>query len=365
MNFSKLVLTGLISSLFFVSCTNDDTNDDTPLGSYDNGFLILNQGGFGHNDASVSYVSSDFATAQNDIFSVVNPTITLGDTGQDIGFNGDNAYIVLNASNKIEIVNRYTLKSLGSISTGLKNPRFIAFANGKGYVTNWGDGSVATDDYVAVIDLNAKKVSSSIPVVEGPERIIANSGKLYVAHKGGYSYGNKVSVIDAASSTVSTTITVGDVPESMEIKDGTLWVACSGNPSYVSTPLAETAGRIVKVSLANNTVTSTIAYSDVKKHLTNLVLNGSDVFYTVDSDVYKMSATATALPTTAAFSTTSQGVYGVYSFAVHGNHIYVGDAGDYQHNGKVYVYALTSPSVGTLEKTFSVGVIPAGFYFND
>jgi YVTN family beta-propeller protein len=349
-----------------VSCTNeDDISVDVPLGSYDNGLLILNQGGFGHNDASVSYVSSDFSIAQNDIFSVVNTAITLGDTGQDVGFNNELAYIVLNASNKIEIVNRYTLKSVGTINSGLKNPRYIAFANGKGYVTNWGDGSVATDDYVAVIDLATNKVSSTIPVVEGPEKIIVNSGKLYVAHKGGYSYGNKISVIDVASNVVSTTITVGNVPENMEIKDGTLWVACSGNPSYVSTPLVETPGEIVKVSLETNKVTSTIAYTDAKKHISNMVLNGSDVYYTIDSDIYKMSVTATGLPATSAFSTTAQGVYGVYSFAVHGNHIYVGDAGDYTHNGKVYVYALSSPSIGTLEKTFSVGVIPAGFYFND
>ncbi|PKB17693.1 YncE family protein [Flavobacterium sp. 5] len=365
MNFSKLVLITLASALFFVSCTDDDNNNlEAPLGSYDNGFLILNQGGFGHNDASVSYISSDFATAQNDIFSVVNPMITLGDTGQDIGFNGENAYIVLNGSNKIEVVNRYTMKSVASINSGLKNPRYIAFVNGKGYVTNWGDGTVKTDDYVAVIDLTTNKVSSSIPVEEGPERILENLGKLYVAHKGGFNYGNKISVINAATSSVSTTITVGDLPENMVIKDGTLWVACAGMPSYAS-PLVETAGQIVKVNLSTNAVTSTIAYSDAKKHLSNFVLNGNDAYYTVDSDVFKMSTTATALPTTSAFSTTEQGVYGVYSFAVHGSHIYVGDAGDYEHNGKVYVYALTSPSIGKLEKTFAVGTIPAGFYFND
>jgi YVTN family beta-propeller protein len=365
MNFSKLVLIAITFSLFFVSCTNDDKNDDTPLGSYDNGLLILNQGGFGHSDTSMSYVSSDFSIAQNDIFSVVNPLINLGDVGQDIGFNNELAYIVLNGSNKIEIVNRYTLKSVGTINSGLKNPRYIAFANGKGYVTNWGDGAVTTDDYVAVIDLATNKVSSSIPVIEGPERILENSGKLYVAHKGGFNYGNKISVINAATNTVSTTITVGDIPENMEIKDGTLWVSCAGNPIYVPTPLVETPGQIVKVNLGTNKVTSTIAYSDATKHLSNLVLNGNDVYYTIDSDIYKMSTAATALPTTPVFSTTAQGIYGVYSFAIHGNHIYVGDAGDYKANGKVYVYALATPSMGTLEKTFSVGVIPAGFYFND
>jgi YVTN family beta-propeller protein len=347
-----------------VSCTNED-DVDVPLGSYDNGLLILNQGLFLNSDASMSYISSDFSIAQNDIFSVVNPSITLGDVGQDVGFNNENAYIVLNNSNKIEIVNRYTLKSVGTINSGLKNPRYIAFANGKGYVTNWGDGSVATDDYVAVIDLTTNKVSNSIPVVEGPERILENSGKLYVAHKGGFNYGNKISVINAATNTVSTTITVGDVPENMEIKDGTLWVSCAGNPFYVSAPLTQTPGQIVKVNLGTNKVTTTIAYSDATKHLSNLVLNGNDVYYTIDSDIYKMSTAATTLPTTPAFSTTAQGVYGVYSFAIHGNHIYVGDAGDYKANGKVYVYALATPSIGTLEKTFSVGVSPAGFYFND
>jgi YVTN family beta-propeller protein len=364
MNFSKLVLGVAAASLFMASCTNDDKVVDVPLGSYANGLLVLNQGGFRHSDASVSYISSDFATTQNDIFSAVNPSIQLGDVGQDIGFNNELAYIVLNNSNKIEIVNRYTLKSVGTITSGLNNPRYITFSNGKGYVTNWGDGTVSTDDYVAVIDLATNKVASSIPVIEGPERIIENSGKLYVAHKGGFRYGNKVSVINAASNTVSATITVGDIPENMEIKDGALWVSCSGMPNYVSAPLVETAGQIVKINLDTNTITSTLAYSDATKHLSNLVSNGTDFYYTMNADIYKMSATATTLPTTAAFSATAQGVYGVYSFAIHGNHIYVGDAGDYKLNGKVYVYALSTPSLGTLEKTFTVGVIPTGFYFN-
>jgi len=365
MNFSRLFYLALCFSFIFTSCTDDDVAIDAPLGNYDNGFLILNQGGFGHNDASVSYVSSDFVTTQNDIFSIVNPSITLGDVGQDVGFNNQYAYIVLNGSNKIEIVNRYTLKSVGTINSGLKNPRYITFSNGKGYVTNWGDGSSTTDDYVAVIDLSTNKVATTIAVEEGPERIVEISGKLYVAHKGGYNYGNTVSVIDVAKNAVTASIEVGDVPENLLIKDGVLWVSCAGNPSYVSAPAVESAGEVVTIDLRTNKITNTIAYSDASKHISNFVINGSDAYYTMDSDIFKMSISATALPTTPVFSTTAQNVYGVYSFAVHGNHIYVGDAGNYKNNGKVYVYALNTPTIGTLEKTFSVGVIPAGFYFND
>lgn len=355
MKFSKLVLVALVSPFFFMSCTEEEINE-VPLGNYDNGALILNQGGFFKGNASVSYLSDDFVTQQNNIFSLVNPTIILGDTAQDMGFNGDLAFIVLNVSNKIEIVNRYTMAHIATISTGLNNPRYITFSNGKGFVTNWGDGGNTSDDFVAVLNLSNYTVSATIAVVEGPERIIANNSKLYVAHQGGYGYGTVISVIDGATNTVSTKITVGDVPNSMEISNGSLYVICGGKPSYAPT---ETDGSLVKINLANNTVSSTLNFSG-KAHPSNLDIVDNTIFYTVDSAIYKSMLAATTLPTTSLFTTTAQGVYGVYSFAVHNTKIYVGDAGDYSSNGKIYIYS----STGTLEKEFTVGIIPAGFYFN-
>ena len=356
MKFSKLVVAALVSTVFFVSCTDDNDKVEAPLGNYDNGLLILNQGGFGKGNASVSFLSDDFVTQQNNIFSLVNPTLILGDTGQDIGLYQNLAFIVLNASNKIEVVNRYTMAHIATVSAGLNNPRYIAFSNGKAFVTNWGDGGSTTDDYVAVLNLSTYAVSSSIPVAEGPERIIENNSKLYVAHEGGYGYGKTISVINGSTNAVSTTITVGDVPKSLEISNGVLYVLCGGKPSYSG---AETAGSLVNVSLTNNTVNSTINFP-AKTHPSNLKLVASDLYYTIKSDIFKSSLTAPILPTAALFSTTAQGVYGVYSFAVNNNKIYVGDAGDYSANGKIYVYS----STGTLEKNYTVGVIPAGFYFN-
>lgn len=357
MKFSKLVLVALVSSVFFISCTDDDNNIEAPLGSYDKGALILNQGGFGKGNASVSYLSEDFVTQQNNIFSLVNPTITLGDTGQDIGLYQNLAFIVLNESNKIEVVNRYTMAHVATVSTGLDNPRYIAFSNGKGFVTNWGDGGSTSDDYVAVLNLSTYTVSSTISVAEGPEKIVENNNKLYVAHIGGWGYGKTISVINAVNNTLTTTINVGDVPNSLEINNGNLYVICGGKPSYAP---AETAGSFVKINLANNTVLSTINFP-AKTHPSNLDIVDANVFYTVDSAIYKSTLSATTLPTTSLFTTTAQGVYGVYSFAVKNNKIYVGDAGDYNSNGKIYVYS----STGTLEKDYTVGVIPAGFYFNE
>lgn len=353
--FSKVVLLAFASSLFFVSCSDSDDNQ-TPLGTYDNGVLILNQGGFNNGDAKVSYISNDFTTQQNDIYSLVNPSLTLGDTGQDIGLINDLAFVVLNNSNKIEVVNRYTMLHVASITTGLSNPRYISFSNGKGYVTNWGDGSNPSDDFVAVLNLTNYTVSSTISVAEGPERIVEKNNKLYVAHGGGFGFGNSISVINAATNTVETSITVGDVPNSLEVDGDNLYVICAGKPSWSGT---ETVGKFVKIDLSNNTVATTLNFP-ATLHPSNLNIVNTTLYYTIDSAVYKSTLSASTLPTTALFTTTDQGAYGIYSFAINNDKIYVGDAADFSSNGKVYVYSL----LGTLEHSYTVGVIPAGFYFN-
>lgn len=355
MKISKLFLAALISSIFFVSCSSDDNDGGTPLGTYDNGVLILNQGGFGAGNASISYLSDDFVTQQNNIYGIVNPSLTLGDTGQDIGFYQNLAFIVLNYSNKIEVVNRYSMVHVATITEGLNNPRYITFSNGKGFVTNWGDGTSTTDDFVAVLNLDTYTVSSSIPVVEGPERIVENNGKVYVAHAGGFGYGSSISVINADNNTVATSIQVGDVPNSLKIQGNSLYVISGGKPSWTGT---ETVGKLSKINLNNNAVTA-INFPE-GDHPSNIEIVDNSLFYTIDSEVYKSTVSATTLPTEALFSTTAQGVYGVYSFAVKNNKIYVGDAVDYSSNGKVYIYSAT----GTLENSYNVGVIPAGFYFN-
>jgi YVTN family beta-propeller protein len=355
MKLHKLILTAIAGSLLFVSCSDDD-NKDVPSGAYDNGVLILNQGKFLGGNSSVSFLS-DAMTIENNIFATVNSGAVLGDTGQDMGFNGDLAYIVLNVSNKIEIVNRYTFAKVATIAAGLTNPRYIAFENGKAYVTCWGDGTVATDDYVAVIDLSTNAVSSTIAVAEGPEKIIEENGKLYVAHAGGYNFGNTVTVIATSNNTVATTITVGDSPNSLEVENGNLYVMSGGLPSWTG---GETPGQLDVISLGTNAVTKTIDFPTTD-HPSNLVIEDNNIFYTVGNEAYTMAITSTTLPSASLFNTEDQEAFSLYAFAVEDGHIYVGDAGDFASDGKVFVYSLS----GTLQNTFSVGVSPAGFYFND
>lgn len=353
----KLTIYAILTFGTFTSCTNDDTsNIELPLGAYQNGILIVNEGNYGQDNSSISYLSGDLATFQLNAFAAVNPSLTLGNTAQSIALNGDKAYVVVNVSNKIEVLNRYTLQHIASITTGLSNPRFVQFANGKGYVTNWGDGSSTSDDFVAVLNLSTNTISSSISVVEGPEGIVENNGKLYVAHKGGYGQGNVITVINSSSDTNESTISVGDVPGSLEISNGFLYVLCQGKPSWTGT---ETVGKMHKINLSNTSQITTLDFV-LGNHPSNLDIEGGNIFYTISNSVYKISESNFTLPTNALFTTTAQNVSSFYGFAVKGASIYVADANDFSSAGEIFVYN----NYGAVLNTRTVGVCPNGFYFN-
>ena len=110
MKFKIFTIAVLASTLFLGSCTND-TNEEKSSGAYDNGFFIINEGGFGKANAEISFISNDLVTQQNSLYSAINPGKLLGDTAQDFNANGEFGYIVMNGSNTIQVVNRYSFKS--------------------------------------------------------------------------------------------------------------------------------------------------------------------------------------------------------------------------------------------------------------
>lgn len=352
MKLKNFILAAFALPLFLVSCSDDD-NADVPSGAYDNGVLILNQGGYLAGNASVSFLKGDF-TVENNIFSTVNNGLALGDVAQDINFYGQYAYIVVNNSNKIEVVNRYSFQRITSITTGINNPRYITFTDGKGYVTNWGNPSVATDDYVAVINPETNVVTANIPVGEGPEKIVAEGGKLYVALKGGYGSNNKIAVINPATSAVTTNITVGDVPGSMEVVNGKLYVLAEGNLAWTGN---ETSAKLQAINLETDTVAGTLTFAD-GVHPGNLVKSGSTFFYAIDSKIFKVEAGAATVPATPLATTPAASVS---AMAVINGMLYVGDALNFASAGKVYIYSLN----GNLEHTLTAGIAPAGFYINE
>lgn len=339
----KNLYLGIIASAFlFASCSNDDDNNDAPLGAYDNGVLILNEGNFGTPNASVSFVSNDFNTFQNDIFKLVNTPMVLGDVAQSMSFSNEKAFIVVNNSNEVEVVNRYTFKSLGTITEKLQNPRYSVVLNDKLYVTN------SISKAVTVYDAKTFAYIASIPLNKTAERIVAANGKLYVTNAA-YGSGTDVTVISPASNTVSKTITLANGINSIEEKNGSVYVL-SGT---------STKNTLSKINTSTDTATSFEATAT--KSALNMDIDGDKIYYTQATEVYAINLTATAFSDKALFSVKDSSWSTFYGFGVIDGKIYSGDANAFTSDGTVTVYS----STGTVLKTLTAGKGPNGFYSNN
>lgn len=323
--------------------------------TFENGVFVLNEGGAGSGNASVSFLGGNPVTVQNNIYQTANPTLeSLGDTAQSMSFNGQNAYIVLNVSNTVKVMDRYSLEHIATVSEGLNNPRYMAFAAGKAFITNWGSGTNSDDDYLAVLNLETNSVESTISLGEGVERIFNINEKLYVLHQGGYGQGTTVSVVDPLAGELLDTIVVGDVPNSALYEGGFLYILCGGNPIWSGNP---TEGSLHKIDLSTDEVID--SYTLTGLNPANLESTGTgEIFFSSEAGVYSATLDEMGADAQLLFSLEDQGVYGFYGMDLIDGDLFVADAGNYVSEGNAYVFS----TEGTQLDVFQVGVIPNGFY---
>lgn len=349
---TKHLIIGLFAAvLTFTSCSEDEGVNFEPIipGAYQNGLLIANEGPFSSGSGTVTYISNNFSTVEQSIYNTVNNE-DLGSIVQSIAFDSGKAYIIANNSNKITVADRGTFVKETTIETGIMNPRYMAFSNGVGYVTNWGDASDVNDDFIAIIDLTTNTVTSTISVVEGPEQIVVANGKLFVSHKGGWGQGNSLSVIAADNSV--TTIAVGDVPVEMSLDlNNNIWLLCEGRPSYAA---PETGGKLMLIDTSNEVVSQTFDFG-ATEHPNELTVSGGVVYYALSGNVYAMNELDINLPTTSIITTPT------YDMRVNNGFLYATDAGTFSSDGTLKVFDLSDNSE---TQSIVTGIIPGGIYFN-
>jgi hypothetical protein len=331
------------SALLLASCSNDDsTEKDSPLGAYDNGVIILNEGNFGTPNASVSFISNDLTVFMQDVFGTENSAKVLGDVAQSLSFYEDKAFIVMNSSNTVEVVNRYTFKSLASITENLKNPRYSVALNGKLYVTNSGTKAVT------VYDAKTFAYIQTIAIGKTSEKIITANGKLYVTN-GAWGSGSTVTVINPQSNNAMSVITVENGVNSIEEKNGSVYVLCGNS----------TKSKLFKINTTSDTATS-IESTTLTKAL-NMDIDGDKIYYTKGTGVYAMALNATTFSETPLFSVADNSWSTLYGFNVINGKVYTADANGFTAAGIVKI----STTTGTELKTVSAGMGPNSFYSNN
>src|SRR5690606_30038380 len=169
------VLMGVLLCLSIQACRKDrapipselEEIDPDPVGSQVIGFYLLNEGNMNMNKASLDYMDLVKGEYRRNWYEEVNPGITkgLGDVGNDIGIYGDKVYVVVNNSNKVEVLHAKTGKRIGQVD--IINCRYIIFYKGKAYVSAYlgkvGDPG-APNGIVAEIDTASLQITHRVEV---------------------------------------------------------------------------------------------------------------------------------------------------------------------------------------------------------
>jgi hypothetical protein len=119
--FSKSILVFFLLVLTFSAC--DSTINERPLGVYDTGILILNEGAFGANDGEVSHLNTSTGLLTFNLFEKANARPFAG-LLEDLVLEEDRLYLIANTG-KVEVVQPGDFKSIGAVDKALDQPRSL------------------------------------------------------------------------------------------------------------------------------------------------------------------------------------------------------------------------------------------------
>ncbi len=354
-----LPLLGMMFILsIFSGCKKDDDNPvPVPPEPFSNGAFISNEGTFGLSNASVSFHDFGGDSVRNGIFSEVNHR-PLGKLLQSMHLANGNAYMVLNLSDTIVVADAGTFKETGVI-TGLSLPRYMTSYNGKGYITQWGEGGV-----VKTVDMTSGAVLKTIPVGTGPEQVSYVNGRIVVCNGGGYTVDSTLSVIDPQGDSVVQTVYVGHNPKGLVTdRSNNVWVLCFGYIKYDSAfnIVLETPSKLVRLSAQSFQKTAEFIISSTKHpQYIGVSKDKFKVFYGGGfgfNGIYAMDISATEPPAEPLID----GSRYFYGFGVFGGNgqIFALDAGDFVTPGTMYRY----DDQGNEIKSYRVGIAPNGVWF--
>lgn len=333
------------------------------------GFYLLNEGNMGSNKATLDYYNFRTGRYTRNIFGFANPNVPkeMGDVGNDLGIYGSKLYAVINCSNKIDVMDKNTVKKIGQID--IPNCRFIKFYGGYAYVTSYAGPVEINPDYkqrgyVAKVDTATLEVVDRCLVGFQPDELDIINDKIYVANSGGYmvpNYENTISVIDINTFTEEKRIEIDiNLQCCRADKHGNLWISSRGD--YYDHP-----SRLFVYDTRHERLIKTF-----DTEVSSMWLDGDSLYVigvqwsyvSMSNEIsYALINTSTLEVVSDRFITdgTEQEIAMPYSVAVNPitKEIYVTDAKDYISPGRLYCF---NPE-GVKQWDVRTGDIPAHFVF--
>lgn len=344
----------IVAALVLISCKKKPTTSPVAAPStLSGGILVLNEGLFNHNNASLAWLNTSNGSIISDFFEQKTGR-GLGDTGNDMQRYGNKIYIVVNVSSTIEVLNATTGAEIQQISmivgTTPKQPRFIKFHQGKAFITCY-------DGYVDVLDTASLTITQRIPVGANPEQIAISNNRLFVCNSGGLNFpdvDSTVSVISLSTLTEETKITCGPNMGDIAVDaSGEIYAISRGDYGSVMPRMH----RINPVTLQKEETFPFNASSITEYGNSFIIVNSTQ------SNVHSyLFDTASETLSSGDFFDLSN-VETLYSITYRPSNgkFYICDAMGYTINGKIHVFGAN----GLMEQSFNVGLNPNSILFYD
>jgi DNA-binding beta-propeller fold protein YncE len=342
----RIILAACLFSLLITSsCDKDPEPDhsDFPRIIEGGGVFVINEGNFQSGNASLGYYDKQSGRMYNNLFFQANQA-ELGDILQSMVIHNGLAYLVVNNSGKIEVIDPFTCISQGKID-GLVSPRYLLpVSNTKAYVSNLFGGQLN------VIDLHANVISSSIPLTGWNEELTMLSGMVVSA---GVDTGH-LYFIDPATDQLTDSLWVGVAPASFATDaQGHLWVLCAGDW------MSNTGAALVQISRHNFGVLHTHMLPEIGQTYTSLGISpDGTTLYMIGNGVYSWNLLDRNPETEMLIPSSGRIFYGLSVDPVNGQ-IYVSDAVDFTQRGKVLIFDEEGREIGNADAMHN----PGGFYF--
>ena len=335
----------LLASVLLVAC------DDKPLLTDDivlpppvkGSVMVVNEGNFNSGNAGVTYLDLANDKLYEDLFQSANAR-KLGDVFQSVNLLNGKAYLVVNNSQKIEVTDPASLKSIATI-TGFVSPRYILQVDGsRAYVSEFYAGRIS------MVDLSTHTITGFIPITGMPEEMVLLNKKVYVTNvKSSYVY-----VINTETHTLEDSIAV--VPSSNSIQvdaNKNIWVLSNGDANKGIRPALQRINTLV------DTVDRTFSLIFAEADCTRLRINGTrNTLFWLSKHVYRFAINESQPSSAPWIRSFGQNFYGL-GVNPFNNEVYVSDAKDFVQRSEVYRYRSDASPVGS----FKAGIITGGFYF--
>jgi len=354
---------GMVLSIFvflaLFSCSKDPLDTVFFDFSGNRGVYIVNEGNFMYGNSSLSFYDPEAKRVYNDVFQARN-SAPLGDVAQSIAIWNQMAFVVVNNSGKIYVVDSRTAEFKGSIS-GLSSPRYVHVVDPKkAYVTD------LYSRKITIFNPQTFQITGKIAVNNSKSEFSQHSTEQMLQYKNltfvnCWSYDNKLLVINSTTDQLVDSIEVFKQPNSMVIdKYNKIWVLTDGG--FEGSPYGYEQPGLLKIDAETQEIERSFRFA-LGEHPLKLCINSTnDTIFYLNKHVWRMPVTDKRIPDQPFITSEYTSLYGgFYSLGIDpmNSEIYVGDAIDHRQNGIIHRY---SPS-GKLIDEFKVGITPGNFGF--